>query len=366
MSMKTLSTFPLSCYGLEGKAYTIGKKIGSGGEGDIHLIDGDETIVAKLYHQNLKIGFARQERKLKTMIAMHLPYQVNGNVILTWPLDILYQNQQMIGFVMPRIHHKIAIYSLQRYDMDNLHDFNRACITKYLGEYTLYTKLATAYALAWITNYLHSKDIIIGDLNANNILLDLDHRQMVFVDCDSYCIKNHDTHEIFPCCVGQPEFLSPELQHNADMGYIKYTKESDDFALGIHLFRLLLNNQNPFGGIDESNSSLSYQSPFDMHIANGDCPYVKTCGLKLPKGALLLDVLSKDLQQAFKNTFYYDANTLQNHIKTRTTAKQWEVILSQYCKQDTKVTYLKQCKKAKHIYFAHNKTCPICRLQDKG
>ena len=51
----------------EGRSIQIGKVIGKGGEGAVHEIVGDATLVAKLYHQTPLP--AEQIAKLEAMVA---------------------------------------------------------------------------------------------------------------------------------------------------------------------------------------------------------------------------------------------------------------------------------------------------------
>lgn len=77
---------------------------------------------------------------------------------------------------------------------------------------------------------MHLNDIVIGDMNMKNIHIN-EKGQVVLIDCDSFDITNPKTKEHFPCTVGLPEMLAPELQTCGNLANGKFSKESDDFRL---------------------------------------------------------------------------------------------------------------------------------------
>lgn len=96
----------VSYSGIDGKReYTLGEEIGRGGEGTVHEVRNDHTLVAKIYRSNRYSEEDRsaKERKLKAMISMNIRATVDGVLRLAWPTDILYEDEKMVGFVMPRV-----------------------------------------------------------------------------------------------------------------------------------------------------------------------------------------------------------------------------------------------------------------------
>ena len=84
-----------------GKVYTLGAQLGTGGEGIVSEIQGENSKVAKIYKADrFKTDQDRftMERKLKAMLDMNISVYVDGKLRLAWPLDILYENGSMVQF----------------------------------------------------------------------------------------------------------------------------------------------------------------------------------------------------------------------------------------------------------------------------
>lgn len=341
------------------KKYTLGKLLASGGEGIVYEISGDSTHVAKLYKPDRFKSDAERstmERKLKAMIAMKLATTVDGLLRLAWPQDILYENGKCVGFVMPRINTKYKIFDIYRTGRGSVQE----------REYTNYTwkySVQFAYNMAWVVNYVHKHNIVIGDLNQNNIAVDLVTGAVILIDCDSFDIRDPHTQEHFPCVVGLPEMLAPELQTVGSLRNGTFTKESDNFSLAIHIFRLLMNNEDPFGGVITSNASQSLISG-KAAIVNGECLYVRDVPNKkwlprMPK----LDILPASIQQLFQKTFNYTASTALARRKNRATAQEWVNALFVLSAPEPN-PHLKSCKNnVKHVYPSHNTQCPWCAIE---
>ena len=350
--------------GLTKQKYQLGNKISAGGEGIVYDVVNQDDIVIKLYHPNLNVDFKKKERKLKTMINMHVPYKINGNIRFTWPIDILYDGNKMVGFTMPKMKKTLKIFSLQRFYYDDISVKQNNKVLQVFPKFNWINQLQVSYSLAQIVTYLHQYDIVIGDFNVNNVFLDIDSKQVVIIDCDSFDIYNKQTKEHFSCEVCLPEILAPELQAQTHVGQKPFTKESDNFSLGIHIFRLLMRNANPFGGVATNNASYNGQIAADMNIVNGNCPYVRKCELKIPNYAPDLSILPVSLQNAFKRTFTYDQTTIAKHIKDRTTAREWCDLLYPLC--NPRNPHLQHCKdNSHHVYLDNNAKCPWCELKKK-
>ena len=149
-----------------GKVYTLGAQLGTGGEGIVSEIQGENSKVAKIYKADrFKTDQDRftMERKLKAMLDMNISVYVDGKLRLAWPLDILYENGSMVGFVMPKINSKYKIFDVQRVEMAE----------KIYPNYTWKYAVQFAYNLSVAVKYVHDKNIVIGDFNQNNISIDI-------------------------------------------------------------------------------------------------------------------------------------------------------------------------------------------------
>lgn len=343
-------------YGRFGTRYTTVRQLGAGGEGTVYTLSGYDGIVAKIYKADrFRNSNDRNimERKLKAMLSMNVAYIIDGIARFAWPQDILYENDVMVGFIMPEIQTKYKIFDMYRGGKNSIRE-------KIYPNYTWKYSVQFAYHLAWLVNHLHSYNIVIGDFNQNNIAIDPKSGTVIIIDCDSFDITDHITGEHFPCTVGLPEMLAPELQTVGNLAKAKFTKYSDYFSLAIHIFRLLMDNADPFGGVITTNASIS-KIPANQAICNGECVYVRNVpGKVIPNWSQKPSMLPSEILQLFKKTFDYTALTAIKKISNRATAYEWCMALKPYGLPEPN-SNLKHCSLNKnHVYPAHNSKCPWC------
>lgn len=348
---------------ISGKNYALGKELGAGGEGIVYEVLGDNSKVAKIYKSDkFKTVNDRilMDKKLRAMIRMNIPVYVDGKLRLAWPLDILYQNGSMTGFIMPKIHAKCKIFDIQRVNVKNPTD----PVMKIYPNYTWKYSVQFAYNLSWVVKYVHEKNIVIGDFNQNNIYVDTSTGAVILIDCDSFDIKDPMTGEHFRCEVGLPEMLAPELQTVGNLKNGSFQKETDNFSLAIHIFRLLMRNADPFGGIITTKRSVS-SIPANVPILNGECPYVRSIpGKVIPRWSPTLDMLPSSLQGLFNRTFNYDSTTARKRIQNRATASEWCNALAVLAAPEPNPS-LQTCKyNYHHVYPKHNSYCPWCKCDN--
>ena len=346
--------------GMRGTLYTISQRLGEGGEGTVYTIATYNHLVAKIYRANKFHNTnerSTMERKLRAMIAMNVEYKIDNVVRFAWPQDILYENNTMVGFIMPRIGTRYKIFDIYRGGNPRKNIY---------PDYTWKYSIQFAYHLAWLVYYLHSKGIIIGDFNQSNIAIDSNSNTVIIIDCDSFDIKDPVSGEHFPCLVGLPEMLAPELQNVGDLSKGRFTKESDYFSLAIHIFRLLMNNADPFGGVLVSGESQS-NVPANQSICNGECAYVRHIpNKKIPNWSPKLAILPEEIRKLFSKTFNYTALTAKKNVQNRATAYEWCIALAPFGEKEPNPR-LKTCSKNKlHVYAANNRECPWCRLESNA
>lgn len=340
--------------GTKGKEYTvIEPALGKGGEGSIYRISGMPGYVLKIFLDSKRTE--TRHRKLLTMIAM--PLSPAAMQQITWPIDVVYENGQFIGYVMPEI--------------KNNEDLN----VMYSGKYscTLSEKITLAKNLCAAINAVHNAGQVCGDLNPKNIGVDPHNARITLVDTDSYHITERNSSRVYRCEVGMPEYLPREIQEKMKNGYQlstaplpTFTKYSDLFALAVHIFALLMNGCHPFacavngkvniGSLAASQPSVTAPQPID-NICNGFFPfYTKRSGITIPKYAPEFEMLPQNIQDLFIRAF------IDGHSDPtkRPDSVEWYNALSAMQQN------LKVCAANKnHMYPAHLNKCPFCEVDKK-
>ena len=348
-------------YGRGNKQYCLEDlPFGSGGEGEIYEIIGDGDRVAKLYYRDGQHHTPQQleqiKRKLEVMIGIPIRSRVDGILCLAWPEDIIFENGVFVGFIMPRVRLPYKIYQIARGDRMQI-----------FPDYTWKYSVQYAYNLAWVIWYLHMNGIVVGDLNMNNIMVGIK-GEVALIDCDSFDIHDPVTGEHFKCNVGLEELIAPEVQMTKSVGGKNYSKESDCFTLGIHIFRLLMDNADPFCArvLAQNIPSKSVADAYNVPIINGECPYFRpVTGKVVPDWAPPLDFLPSDIISAFDRTFNYTQATVVRCMKKRTTAEEWARLLWKYGSKEPNPN-LQICSADRHhVYPVHNTLCPFCTARRK-
>ena len=204
-----------------------------------------------------------------------------------------------------------------------------------------------------------------------NIGVNLKDGTVAFFDTDTYHIRDPYTNETYRCNVAYPGYVAPELitasksykitsptekDVYAHMPLPTFTEQTDNFALAIHIFKLLMNGYSPFNGID-SKLTVSQASPGMGDVAVERDNYCFKPGLK-PQSAATppLTTLPKTIQDLFTRAFVNGRTS----PTTRPSADEWRAALEQYEKS------LTQCKvNANHHYYKLNSSCPWCEAKKR-
>ncbi len=324
--------------GLSGKSYrTQNAPFAGGGEGDVYDVVGAPGFVAKIYKPDKRT--TERERKLSVMVS-NKPSVMEQ---YAWPLDVLYENGQFIGYIMPKINGKEKLRNIYVYD-------------KRKGKpWSLF--IAIAKNLSAAVHNVHEIHQVVGDLNPENILVNPNDGMVTLVDTDSYHIS--DSSRTYRCGVGMPEFVAPELQgiHFPSAPLPTFTPESDRFALAVLIFALLMNGAHPFSCKVISGSSSKFQ-PID-NMQNGKCaffPDSRSSNMDIPRYAPDLSSLPDNIQKLFRRAFVAGHST----PSLRPSAEEWYNALEQL--EDNLKTCLKDTQ---HIYYYGAKECPWCKVNEK-
>ncbi|MEM1367466.1 MAG: hypothetical protein AAGG02_05480 [Cyanobacteria bacterium P01_H01_bin.15] len=316
---------------------TLGESLGKGGEGEIFAVVGQPELAAKIYYPRL----ARRERAEKLLAMMDAPPADatwgNNWIAIAWVQDILLDDKQFVGFLMPRVAQGV----LPIFDFYNPSSRREHCP---LFDYSYLIR--TALNLSRIVRSIHAKGYIIGDLNGANILVS-ETALVSFVDTDSFQVQSGE--RIFRCPVGRAEFTPPELQGS------KFSQENrepihDYFGLGVLIFQLLMEGIHPFTGRYLGEDEVP---PIGDRIKAGNFPYLPDSTLYKPlPSAPPFSMLDPELQSLFWRCFVEG----HAHPERRPTPAEWQDGL--YLAEQN----LTQCdRNPQHYYcFQLEDHCPWC------
>ena len=328
---------PHNLFDSRGNPVTLGKKIGSGGEGDVYEIAPHRMdVLAKIYHKPLT---AERQEKLRVMVS-----GCNDELkeFSAWPLDLIHagKNGHVCGFVMPRITDCEPIHKV--YGPSHRKEAFPNADWKFL--------VRTAKNLAAAFYIIHKYGYVIGDVNEGNILV-TKKACVRLIDCDSFQVQAHD--RIYHCEVGVPQFTPPELQKSKDFKMLR-TQNHDNFGLAILIFLLLFMGRHPFSGVYKGKDDM----PIERAIAEYRFAFGRNAALKAmspPPNAVGLSIVPGEVASLFEQAFTESA--LQSW--GRPTANDWWNVLDALEKR------LKKCStESMHTYYSGLAACPWCGLEN--
>lgn len=256
--------------------------IGDGGEGSIYKYESNGTEYAKIY----KSGQLTQLKAEKIESMVECKDDIPSEVC--WPQDILCHP-----------HHKkekvIVGYSMLKAGKDGkktLGTVRQVMMRIVKGEYQWERKdlVRLCYNCAMLFGKLHKKDILMGDVNPDNIMVD-ENKSVYFIDTDSYQFGKYN------CPVGTVEFSSPELLKKMDkkkLGYeyVRRNIEDEYFAVTVLYFYILFLQEYPYS-IDANTSAKECIIRHWFRFEKG----------KEIKRNYIWKNLTTKLQQMFRDTF---------------------------------------------------------------
>lgn len=264
----------------------------SGGEGTIYTTNA-ANIVAKIYKPE-KLDRAKFE-KLRLMMTKNIDCEG-----ICFPMALLYnQNNEFVGYLMKQASGK----ELQRCV------FIPQLLKKNFPNWTKADTVTLCVTILKKLKYLHERNIILGDINPNNILV-VSPTEVYFVDTDSYQVEG------FPCPVGTINYTAPEIQRKEFSSFLR-TIGNEYFAVATLLFMIMLPGKPPY-------SLQGGENQID-NIINGDFAYasgVRSTG-KAPEGMwrFCWSHLPRYLKDDFYETFHKDGE--HSTEKTRYSTGDW-------------------------------------------
>lgn len=280
-----------------GRQVRLGKKLSEGGEGVIYETSSQE-LVCKIYHPDKLTSLKR--KKIELMVTRKI-----DRAGICWPTDLVFnQYAEFIGYLMPRAQGKTMQGAM----------FVKPVLLKTFPTWQRVDLVNLCLAFLEQLRYLHSLNILVGDINPQNLLVTQDSEKLWLVDTDSFQI------EAFPCPVGTVNFTAPEIQGKGYESFLRSTQH-ELFAVATMLFMILFPGKPPYsqqgGGSPAENiknKKFPYRDASDKENFSGE---------NAPHGswAVIWNHLSKDIQAAFHRSFSRDE---------RLTLEEWIELLKRY------------------------------------
>ncbi|MGF1488463.1 MAG: helix-hairpin-helix domain-containing protein [Prochloraceae cyanobacterium] len=332
----------------ERQLITLGQELKREGKGKIYQVLETPSLVAKVYHSNKRIGIGSE--KLELMLAD--PPENNSypdvDIAIAWPVDLLApknNNQQIVGYLMPKIKNAISIERYYQKNSLNHKKFKDPSCENF--DFKSHKPYRAAINLAAAFRAIHAKGYVIGDVNESNILVK-ENGSIVIINTDSFQVCNLAKNAIYYCSTSNPEFTPPELQ-GKNLTKVHRTPQQDLFGLGILIFKLLMAGVHPYDSIFVSTDEARERT---RPIRLGHFPYGKRkIFLSPPAQTPPFKHLHPQLQELFISCFEKG----HSHPSARPNAIVWQQAL-----QKAEAELLTCKKNPQHKYDNHLNDCPWC------
>jgi DNA-binding helix-hairpin-helix protein with protein kinase domain len=290
----------------DGRYVELGWAIAGGGEGTIHPVESDPSVLAKVLAPRKRLPANRA--KLEWMVSV--PPPAGEDWSLAWPIDLLVDgDDKLLGFLMPNIADGHPLAATTKVVTAN-------------APVAPPDRLRGARTLARAVADLHDLGHVICDFSPDNVMV----RQsgaLTIVDCDSFSYLvdpgppevRHGSH------AWRAAYSAPEVF--AAYGRLDRHGWQDDFSLALTIFQWLMNGYHPFQGqrIDGGKATPSTEA-----MKLGWFPYAPRPDHSLlpPQKAPALSALPTPLPDLFVRCFV-DAH---ERPERRPTAREWEHALA--------------------------------------
>lgn len=319
----------------------LSSKVATGGEGEIYNVNVIQSVssahqgkkyVAKIYLKNNndyknKIQYMINYANSYDKTDQHRFYKYFEETIL-WPLCALDNNGNFMGYTMKLFSgQKLSGYIKVPLDV---------VTSKIFVGWKKLDLVKIALDIAKKVNFLHQNNIVLGDIDLDNIMLDLKTKKSAIVDTDSFQIGN------FICPVAHSDSAPPEVHYMQKTGQIRKIKrspQSDNYSLAVVIFEILMLGYHPFQHKNANNNR-------SVEIDNGNFryPYYVTdtksiSSIPSYEIAAIWSHLPRYIRKNFINTF--SRNGYNNKSGARLTAKAWVIDLERYLKELSSGSFMK-------------------------
>lgn len=211
----------------------------AGGEGQVHKIISPANYqqhCAKIFFQSQRN--LQKEQKIKFMISNVPPNLITNMYLVCWPVEVLYQGNQFVGFIMPlAFSNSILLYELATPKLKK----SLPAIWQKFDRNTsngILTRLKICVNIASSVHQIHSLNkYVLVDMKPQNILVTQDGKISI-IDLDSIQIS-YNNKVAFPAKVATPEYVPPEgvkLDPSKDVIPVTW----DRFSLSVMFYEILM------------------------------------------------------------------------------------------------------------------------------
>lgn len=309
----------------------LSSRLAEGGQGKVYRLESNDTELAKIYKTAEDLS-KKQER----LVALLKKETKRLAQVAAFPIKSLHNEQgETVGFLMENLKGWVPIHRIYQIK-------SRLSL---MPESDFGTLLRVARNLSTCVHYMHEADIVIGDLNESNALVN-GNAMVKLIDSDSVQVQVDG--RTFTCDVGRPELIAPELQGHSLTGRIR-TVEEDRFALAVLIFQILTFGRHPYAGQPRGSEEIS----LEMAIKNKWYPYVTGGNSRLkPPPGIELQFLNLEIRELFERAFAGEPND-------RPTALEWFIALERTEES------LEPCSgNHLHKYVDRGDGCPWCKFEN--
>ena len=189
-----------------------------------NIMAGGEGKIYRTYDKHLVKIYTKEERryelikKIQTMIDLDL-----RNHHIVWPKDIVYYENEFVGYVMDEVEDAEGL------DMSRIYSFRNI---PYIDRFNICIDLLK------MSDYLHQKGILIGDLKFDNVMYQPKTKELFIIDSASFQVDDYS------CGVFNADYTHDNLK-GRNLREVLRTLEEEYFPINKILFEVLM-GKGPF------------------------------------------------------------------------------------------------------------------------
>ena len=301
-----------------GERMVLEKRLSGGAEGMVFLTD-NKKLIAKVYHKGVITPLRWAKLKKLTELNITSPH-------FCAPQHLLYFRNVPVGYTM---------FIGKGTTLSNVFDGPDAILEQY-PDWTRLDVCETLLSLIGKYLYLHMHDVIAGDIQLKNALIETSNSQYL-IDMDSVQVGN------LPCPVGTEEFTDPKLWGKDFSGFVR-TLADEDYSIAMLVFSVLFCGLHPYAtrnGAETLREEILNKN-FPYTLDNSDTEHIPLGGY-VHIWEYLPEYLRKMLYRTFKEGKTYEA------VCWRDAVQQYMTELENFKYDDAEAYKLFPCEDYKQI-----------------